>query len=232
MNKKALALSFALFLFLSCMNASAQVEQVISYTVTDEDLLVESLDAWFASDDSDYGQTSALVTVVANGSDPSTHHLVINYPDFAAYQAAIEGVGKSDEFAKLERRISGIMTSTGESVYVHATDNGEPWKAGYYQYIVPVDVSGKGSVYIAAFNGLMNSEIGKKAPGEFKLVENRAGGDSDYLVILSAPSLAALNKYLDSYTDDNKDWQDFLSKVEGISAAMGTNFLRIVKVWK
>lgn len=232
MNKKALALSFGLLLSLFCMNASAQVEQVISFIITDEEILVESLDAWFTSDDSDYGQTSFLVSVVANGSDPSTHYLVLNYPDYASLQAANEGVGKSDEFAKLDRRLSGIATSNGESVYVHSTDNGKPDKDGYYQYVVSVDVSGKGSVYIAAFNELMNSEIGKKAPGIFKLVENRAGGDSDYLVILSAPSFAALNKYLDSYTDDNKDWQNFLSKVEGISVATGSGFNRIVKIWE
>ena len=125
MNKKALALFFGLFLFLFCAHATAQVEQVISFVTTDEETLVESLDAWFSCDDSDYGQTSALVSVVTNGSDPSTHYLVLNYPDYASFQAANEGVGKSDEFAKLDRRVSGIATSNGESMFLQVTDNGK-----------------------------------------------------------------------------------------------------------
>ena len=232
MYKKALTLSFVLFFSLCWTHATAQVEQVISFVITDEETLVESLDAWFSCDDSDYGQTAGLVSVVINGSDPSTHYLVLNYPDYASFQAANEGVGKSDEFAKLERRVSGIATSSGETMYLHVTNNGKSGKAGDYLYVVSVDISGKDSEYIAAFNELMNSAIGKKAPGEFKMVATRAGGDSDYLVIISAPSFAALNEYLDSYTDDNKDWQNFLSKVEGISVPTSSNFLRTVKIWE
>ena len=183
-----------LFFFLLCINASAQVEQVISYIITDDETFVESLNAWFASKDSDYGQTSILVSVVANGSDPSTHYLVLNYPKYANYQAAMDGVVKSDHFAKLERYASKIATTNGESVYVLVVDNGKSEKEGDFQYVISVNVTGSDSEFIAAYKELMNSAIGKKAPGIFKLVENRAGGDSDYLSILSAPSFASLNE--------------------------------------
>ena len=232
MKKKTLILSSVLLFSLFCTRATAQVEHVYSITATDEKTVIEAFDAWFSTEDSDYGQTAALISVVANGSEPSTHYLVLNYPDYASCQAAIEGVGKSGEFAKMQLRTSEISTSDGESVYLHVTNNGKSGKAGDYLYVVGVDVSGKDSVYIAAFNELMNSAIGKKAPGEFKLVATRAGGDSDYLVIISAPSFEALNKYLDSYTDDEKDWQNFLSKAEAISVATSSSFLRTIKIWE
>ena len=232
MKKKILILSFVLLLSLFCTHATAQVEHVFSLTVTDEETVIEAFDAWFSTDDSDYGQTAVLISVVANGSDPSTHYLVLDYPDYASCQAAIEGVEKSGEFAKMQLRVSGISTSDGESMYTNVIDNGKRGKAGDYQYIVGIDVLENDSEYIKAFNELINSEIGKKAPGSFRLVANRVGGDSDYLGIVTAPSFEALNKYMDLYTEDNKDWQKFLSEVEEISTTTGSGFNRILKIWE
>jgi hypothetical protein len=231
MKRACITLPIILFFSLLCINASAQVEQVISFVVTDDATFVESLDAWFATKDSNYGQTATLMSVVANGSDPSTHYLVLNYPSFAGYQAAIDGVVKSSNFAKLERYVSKIATTNGESVYVQSVDNGKPEKNGDFMEVIGVNLTGSDSEYVAAIKELMNSAIGKKAPGRYKLVENRAGGDSDYLAILSAPSFAALNEYMDSHSG-NKDWENFLSKVSKISTATGSSFLRVVKVWK
>jgi len=231
MNRKVSTLLFVFFLSLFCMNATAQVEQIISYVVTDEATLVESLDDWFASDDSDYGQTATLATAIADGSNPATHYLVLNYPDYASCQAAIDGIANSDDFAKLDRHISGIATGNGDGIYLHRIDNGKSEKAGDFLYTLSIDVTGAESVYIAAHKELINSGIGEKAPGMLKLVANRAGGDTSHLVIVSAPSFAALNEYLDIHSG-NKDWEEFLSKVGEISTPTGPSFLRVVKIWK
>ena len=211
--------------------AFAQLEQVLSYVVTDEATMVESLDTWFASKDSDFGQTAFLVSTIANGSDPTTHYLVIIYPDYASYQAAMDGVVKSGEFSKLENRISRIATLNSESLYKPILSNGKSEKAGEFIYTMNVNVTGSGLEYAAACRELMNSEIGKKAPGTFKLNTGLSGTESSHLAILSAPSFAALNEYLDSYTG-NKDWANFLSKVGKISTLTGSGFLRVLKVWK
>jgi hypothetical protein len=52
------------------------------------------------------------------------------------------------------------------------------------------------------------------------------------LGIVSAPSFEALNKYMDLYSEDNKDWQKFLSKVEEILTGTGSGFNRILKILK
>jgi hypothetical protein len=218
-------------MFCICMSALAQVEQLISYTVTDEATFVESFDEWFASDESDYGQTATLVTAIADGSNPATHYLVLNYPDFASYEAAIDGVAVSDDFAKLERRISGIMAANGDSIYLHRLDNGKSEKEGDFLYTVSFNIAGAESIFLAAQEEMINSELGEKAPGILKLVANRAGGDSSHLAIISAPSLAALNKFLDIHSG-NKDWEEFQNKVGGIVASTGSSFLRVVKIWK
>lgn len=86
-------------------------------------------------------------------------------------------------------------------------------------------------MYAAACRELMNSAIGKKAPGIIKLNAGLSGTESSHLSVLTAPSFAALMEYLDSYTE-NKDWANFLSKVEKISSSSGSGFIRVVKVWK
>jgi hypothetical protein len=231
MKRPTLTFFLLLTFFLFCISASAQVEQVIAYVVTDEATMIDALDTWFASKESRYNQTATLVSTVANGSDPTTHYLVVNYPSFASYQAANEGVVQSGEFAKLERRISKIMTSSGDSLYSQVLSNGKSEKAGDYIYTISVNVTGSAIEYAAAMKELMNSEIGKKCPGMMKLMSGRAGTESSHLGVLSAPSFAALNEYLDSYTG-NKDWDNFLSKAAKISTPTGTGFLRVVKIWK
>lgn len=210
--------------------AFAQVEQVLSYVVTDEAAMVESLDAWFASKDSDFGQTTFLVSTIANGNDPTTHYLVLIYPDYASFQAALDGVGKSEDFSKLESRISRIATLNAETLYKQVLSNSISEKAGDFLYTMTVDVTA-GLKYAAACRELMNSEIGKKAPGIFKLSAGLSGTEYSHLAIISAPSFAGLNKYLDSYAG-NEDWLKFLSKVGEISTPGGSGFLRVVKVWK
>ena len=229
--KRLLILLTIFALLIVPLFAFAQVEQVLSYVVTDEATMVDSLDTWFASKDSDFGQYAFLVSTIANGSDPTTHYLVLIYPDYTSYQAALDGVIKSGEFSKLESRISKIATLNSESLYTQVLSNGKPEKAGDFIYTMNVNVTGSGLEYAAACKELMNSEIGKKAPGIFKVNAGLSGTDSSHLGILSAPSFAALNEYRDSYTG-NKDWANFLSKAEKISTLTGSGFLRVVKVWK
>ena len=218
-------------LFVVPQFAHAQLEQVLAYVVTDEATMIDALDTWFASKDSDYGQTAFLVSTIANGSDPTTHYLVLVYPGYADYQAAMDGVVKSGLFARLESRISKIATLNGESLYTKVFDNGKSEKQGDFVYTVNVNVTGSALEYADACRGLMNSEIGKKDPGIFKLSAGLSGTETSHLAVITAPSFAVLNEYLDSYTR-NKDWANFLSKVEKISSPAGSGFNRVVKVWK
>lgn len=230
MKRPIPALLLSVFL-LFCVCAPAQVEQVISYVVTDETTMIEALDTWYATRDSRFGQTATLMATVANGTEPTTHYLVINYPDYASYQSAQEGVVKSAEFSRLQRRASMVAAERGDALYAQLLSNGRTEKAGDYSYTVSVNVAGPARAFVAASGELMRSGIGKRCPGAMKFLAGRAGTDSSHLTVISAPSLTALIAYLDAYEND-ADWASFLTKVEKFTTPKGTGFLRVVKVWK
>ena len=232
MNRRALALAFALFFSLFCMNATAQVEQVFSSTVNDEAALVEEMNAWLSSNDAKDGQTTTLLANVVNGDDSSTHYVVLDFPDYAKWQTHMDRTAKSGDFAKYQRRTSPLESGTGEGLYLRVTDNGKSWNAGDYLFVISVRVNTEaGKAYIAAFNEYVNSGLGKKAPGLIRLLAVRAGADNTHTVIISASTFVALNKFLDD-NSGSAEMSVFLQKVGAISAPTGSSILRVVKVWK
>lgn len=231
MKRMNVAFFCVLFFSLFCVGASAQVEHVISFFATDEATLIESLDEWFAHKDSKFGQTAWLASNVASGSNENTHYLVLNYPDYKSLQAALDGISKSAAFAKMERHLSGAVTGNGSSVYLKLIDNGKSEKAGDFLYASGFELTGSEQVFLAAQKEMIESALGKKAPGMLKIVSARAGGDSSHLAVLSAPSFAALNEFLDMHSG-NSDWEKFQSKVGEMTEFTGASFLRVLKVWK
>jgi hypothetical protein len=232
MNKKVLALFSGLFLCVFCTSATAQVEQVYSNIVTDETAFVEELDAWFKSPDVKNPQTISLLRTVVNGESAITHNLVLDYADYDKWDASMDAAYKSNDFAKMQRRLSGVATGNIEALYLLVTDNGRSAEEGDYIFVVAVEVAtGGDEAYVAAINEYMNTDLAKKAPGFIRLLACRAGADYTHLVIFSAPTFAAVNKFLDAHSG-SKEMEDFVSKVEGISNATGTSIHKVIKVWK
>ena len=77
--------------------------------------------------------------------------------------------------------------------------------------IMAINVTAR-PVFVAAFRELLSSELGKKTPGLIRLVANRAGSDISHTVLVTAPSFAALNKYLDS-SSGNRDMEAFVDNI-------------------
>jgi hypothetical protein len=124
------------------------------------------------------------------------------------------------------------MTGTGEGVYLHFTDNGKSPNEGSYIYGLGIQVSrGANATYTEAFNELMNSELGKQAPGMIRLLTVRAGADDTYGVLFSASTFAALNEYLDTF-GESKSYENFLSKAGEISTVSGPSIYKVIKMWK
>lgn len=209
----------------------AQVEYVVDFTVTDEAALIRGADAWLTSRDAKDGQTTTLLSNMINGSADYTHIYVLDFPDYAALEKHFDRTAKSADFARYLTIENAVSSGASEGLYLHATDNGKSWKEGDYLYVVGVNVTGSSADYTAAVKDLINSSLGKKAPGLLRLVENRAGGDSSHTVLISAPSFTSLNKYLDSFTGDPA-FEAFLSKVGNMSTVTGTSIYRVVKMWK
>ena len=229
--KQGTILPVVILTLLFAINANAQVEYVSGMIVTDEATLIQAADAWLSSRDAKEGQTTTLLSNMFNGASNETHTYVLNFPDYAALQRHMDKTETSPAFAKYVAIENLVSKGVSESLYLHATDNGKEWKAGDYLFVVGINVNGPGPDYVAAMKELINSSLGKKAPGMMRLVAGRAGNDSSHALIISAPSFASLNEYLDSIPG-NSDFEAFLSKVGDISTVTGTSMYRVVKVWK
>ena len=232
MNINAKHFLAANLLLLINFTASAQVEYVTSMTVSDEAALIRGADAWLTSRDAKDGQTTTLLANMINGSAENTHIYVLDFPDYAALEKHFDRTATSADFARYLTIENAVSSGASESLYLHATDNGKSWKEGDYLYVININVTaGQGPAYIAAVKDLINSNMGKKAPGLLRLVASRAGGDTSHAILISAPSFVSLNKYLDSFAGEPAT-DAFISKVKDISTVAGTSIYRVVKMWK
>ncbi len=234
MKTRALVAACAAFLFTFSLNAAAQVETVIAMIITNPAAQVEIMDAWFSSDDSDVGQRVTLLANVANGPASETHTIVADFPDYESWEELDGRRAGSAAWAQQTRASASISTTISESLMLRVADNGESWSEGDFLAVIPVDVSGRGgrSTYVAAFQEMIDSDMGKEAPGMIRLVATRAGsGGASHIALLTAPSFAALNEYMDSYPD-TEGFRTFRSKVDGISDTVGGQIMRVVKVWE
>ena len=153
--------SLVFFFLLSCTSAPAQVEQVFSDIVKDQSSFVAALDEWLSSRDAKDGQKTTLLSNVVNGDSTNTHLTVLDFPDYATWQAHMDRTAKSSDFAKYQLRSSGASTIS-EGLYLHVADNGKTWSAGDYLYIMGVNVTGTEFAFTAALKEMLNSELSKK----------------------------------------------------------------------
>jgi len=233
MERKVLTL-LSVFLFsLFCLNATAQVEFVFSDIVTEPDTLIEAYDAWFSSKDSKQGQTTTLLENFVNGDSNSTHTTILDFPDYASLETSENLLPDSIDFAKLQRRTSGIATGVWEGLSLRLVDNGKSWKAGDYVWGIGIQVAaGESKTYAAAFKEYINSKTGKKAPGLLRLLASRAGSTENHVVLVSAPTFVELNKFMDS-SGESEDFANFRSKVKAIAIGNSSpSISRVVKIWK
>lgn len=232
MNRKVLTLLLVFLFSLFCMNATAQVEYVFSSTVTDEGVLIEAYDAWFSTDDARHGQTAILLSSVINGESAATHTVVLDFPDYASLETALNKTVDSGDFAKMELRVSGVSTGLGEGLYLRVLDNGKSYSEGDYLFAIGVQVSGgEAQAYATAFKEFIDSNIGRKAPGMLRLMANRAGSNNSHVVLVSAPTFAALNKYMDE-SDESEAFANFISKVRDIATGIDPSIYSVVKIWE
>ena len=234
MNRKHLALLVALFLSLFCVQAGAQVEQIYEDIVTDEAVYLEELNAWMTSADAKNPRprSTCVLRLIVNGTDPTTHIIVLELGDYANWEAVMEATDKSKDFASMLRRTAPIAKGNSEALYLRVADNGKNWKEGDYSLAIGVNVdAGADEVYVKAAKEYLNTDLAKKAPGFIHVLEARAGSDPGYVWAFSAPTFVALNKFLDEHSG-NKAMEDFLAKVGKISKPTGSSISKVIKVWK
>ena len=232
MRIKASCAVSAVFLSAFCLNAAAQVENVLTVVIDNTATQIEILDAWFDSEDSDAGQRVTLLATVTNGANTATHTIVADFPDYKSLEGLNGRRGDSAAWAQQARASAGNLTILSEALMLRVADNGESWDEGDFLAVTPVSVSSRGgrATYLAAFKEMIDSDMGKAAPGMIRLVASRAGNETSHVALITAPTFSALNEYMDSFPE-SEGYQTFASKVDGVSDTVGGEILRVVRVW-
>jgi hypothetical protein len=232
MKANSFVVACAVFIFSLSLNATAQVENVLTVTIDNPADQIEVLNAWFDSDDSEAGQQVTLLATVTNGANPATHTIVANFPDYDSLEKLNGRRAGSAAWKQQVRASNGNLTVHSEALMLHVTDNGKSWNEGDFLAVIPVNVSGRGSraTYAAAFKDMIASDMGKEAPGMVRLVMSRAGNETSHVALITAPGFAALNEYMDSFPE-KEGYRTFAGKVDGISDTVGGEILRVVKIW-
>jgi hypothetical protein len=228
---KQFILSFVFILLSSLsLNAAAIVDGVYGMVVQDPAALVKAMDTWNASADSDGDQTVTLYETIANGEDPSTHLIVGDYQDYAAFEKQAGRMRTSADFAQFIQDLSAVAKPAWESISVHLATYGKGWNEHNHVAAVSLRVENP-RAYAQAFDELMKSKAGKNLKGATKLIGVRAGSGVSHIVVITGASFAEINEGLDAMYA-SEEFSNFVAKVRGDREVLGTAFYRVVKRWQ
>ena len=219
-----------LFVFQGTSALAGPFEIYVGFIAKSDPGVVAAIDQFFTTDDSK-GYDVFLVEAVMSGDNPATHFVVARYDDYAAYD---DLVGQRPTSLAWQNLIQGFLSSaspTTDGMGIVVVEHGEGWpERDEYVTVFNLNVRDAGK-YVTAFNEMLNSDTGKAAPGSTLLMSVRfAGAAPTHYVVMSAPSFAALNNYIDTMFASD-DYADFIDEVEDIRDVVGTAIYRKVKTW-
>jgi hypothetical protein len=215
------------------IGSSVQAEVTLYYNMVAKDppSVYAALTGWMASEDSKSGQFVALYQYIANGENPSTHFVAAEFADMNSMEKANAQATGSPDWTRMLTSLSFVAQPTAEGLALHRAKYGKGWNEQGFGAIISVATT-NAPAYAEAFDGLMKSATGRKAPGETRLMENRAGiSGVTHFVVVTAPSLTALNDYLDMLYSSS-DFAAFSGKVAGMRTVTGTSYFRRVASWQ
>jgi len=232
MLKKTLVIPAVLSLFVlqGTSALAGPFETYVGFTAKSDTGVVAAIDQFFTTDDSK-GYDVFLVEAVMSGDNPATHFVVARYDDYAAYDDLVNQRPTSLAWQNLVQRYLASATPLANGMGIVVAEHGEGWpERDEYVTVFNLNVRDAGK-YVTAFNEMLDSDTGKAAPGSTQLMSVRfAGAAPTHYVVMSAPSFAALNNYIDTMFASD-DYADFIDEVEDIREVVGTAIYRKVKTW-
>ncbi len=232
MHKKTIMIPAVLLLFVfhGTSALAGPFETYVGFTAKSDTGVVAAIDQFFTTSDSK-GYDVFLVEAIMSGDNPATHFVVARYADYAAYDGL---VGQRPTSLAWQNLVQGFLSSASpitDGMGIVVTEHGEGWpERDDYVTVFNLNVR-DAEKYVKAFNEMLNSDTGKAAPGSTLLMSVRfAGASPTHYVVMSAPSFAALNNYLDTMFASD-DYADFIDDVGDIREVVGTAIYRKVKTW-
>jgi len=172
-----------------------------------------------------------LLANLADGADPATHSFVILYRSVAEYEAFSAKLQADpawtefiDTLSQLGRSAGTLRLQTSRS-WGDLSDKDVVWRNFVFNVTNP-------PAFAATLGRFMQSEIGKKFPGQLHLTALVAGGISpaSHGIVVGYESQAEMEKWNESISSDPV-WVAFLSELALSSEFLGSNLSRTIKAW-
>ncbi len=175
--------------------------------------------------------TITLIDNTWNGPDEQTHTLIFEHDDYASLEAWDRRVGGTADAMLVIERAEDFFSCANEGLLVERGSWGNRNAEWNYAAVYPL-IARDPAAYAEAFSDLSESGTGRAAPGSIILYERRAGGaNATHIVVVQAPSLAALNGYLDTLFSSD-DYEDFAERVESIRTLLPPDQSRRIRTWR
>ena len=173
------------------------------------------------------GTATSLWAATFDGSNPTSHVLVISYDDYAEMQEVDERVQSSREWTDYLNSIRGTNDVVSIGMGIQRITRGDGWHDHGSAMVFNMTVSDP-ATYAAEFTKLIDSADN---PGSVRLMEIRAGGDgATHLAVITAPDFVTLNTYMDELLTSDA-YSEFAGNVSGMRRINGTAIYRRLMSW-
>lgn len=168
---------------------------------------------------------------IADGNNPATHSFVPVYATAADREAFFTKLQADPAWATFQQTMTAKTEPVSTVLYRTVQRWGEVSDDDIVWRLHMFDVADT-AAFGAALGAFMNSETGKKFPGQVFLSAVVAGGLSPvtHAISVGQASEAAIEAW-ESNLVGNADWETYLDASQAASDYLGNNLIRTVKGW-
>ncbi len=209
--------------------------QVLSYVLCEVDngpAFVAAVNRFHNAMEGGVRPTTTVIDQLWNGPNDVTHTLLFDFPDYESLEAWQARVGETPAALLVIELASGNAQCEDEGLALERgfwgdRDGETPMP---FSAVFPVSTSDP-AAYMEAYGELATAMM-EDSPGPSILFEVRAGGEGlTHFVVLLAPTLTALNEWIDSLPQSD-DYVDFIDEVSSYRTLGTLSQGRAVRTWQ
>ncbi len=210
---------------------------VTSFSTTPQNApkLVAAMDEWMAAGGKDYPGTVVLSVNEADGNDPATHTILVNFGSVAENEAFGQKIQSNEKLSAAWNKLMNVFAST---VTVVQTTRGsllrswgdvDPSDTVWMHHFVTAN---NAAAVVGALDRWANSAKGKTMPGQMHLSSVIAGGigSPSHIISIGYASQAEMETWGDSLAG-NPDFAAFMAAIQPATEYHGANLSVEVKTW-
>ena len=227
----------AFFSLLSSAALAAPGWEVTSFSTSPQNApkIVAAMDEWMSGSGGDFPGQVTLYANEADGTDPATHTIVVTYPSVAVNEAYGQKVASDEEILAEWMKLMGVFgenatpAQTMRGTFARSWGEADPNDSVWIHHFITAQDAG---AVVAAFESWMNSETGKKAPGQVHISGVVAGGmgSPSHIVSIGYSSQAEMETWTDSLVG-NADFAAFMQQIQRVTEYHGANLAVRIKTW-